>query len=218
MYFIAPSCIAGYIGLGADDRHTTRSNQAGIVVIEFILVLPLLLFMLGYTVRLTQLLQANQIAMTFSREAATEAFRQCKDLSILAASCPNGAELCINLPATRAAADNCIRQIRDKYQGLWPVARPSGNSDNAEIDVAIYRYDIQNFRIPADCSAAIGPITAIATSEALNSAPIPIQSLCRRNRIARARISFTVSPTGAFLSLIPGLVPSSFTVTDETVL
>jgi hypothetical protein len=223
MRFIAPSSMARCIGLCADERRTTRCNQTGIVVIEFILVLPLLLFMVGYTFRLTQLLQANQIAMTFSREAATEAFRRCTDVSILTKStlakpCPNGAEICVDLQATGDIAQNCLTQIKNKYQVLWPVARPSGNSDNAIVDLDIYRYDIQNLRIPANCTGAAGQVTTITTGTVLDALPISAESLCRRNRIARARIRFTVSPTAAFLTLVPGVVRTSFEVIDETVL
>jgi hypothetical protein len=215
---IEPSLLAACIGRRVTDRDTKPSQQSGIVVIEFILVLPLLLFMVGYTFRLTQLLQANQIAMTFSREAATEAFRRCTDLTILAETCPNDAEMCINLQATENVAQNCLTQIKDKYQALWPVARPSGNSDNAIVNLAIYRYDIQNLRIPTNCTGATGQVTTITTGAVLNTLPISAESLCRRNRIARARIEFTVFPTTAFLSLMPGVVQESFEVIDETVL
>lgn len=195
--------------------------QSGSVVIEFILVAPLFLFILGYSLRLTQILQANQIAMTISREAATEVFRKCTDYTILNATCSGGNEICIDESATKLATQACISDVQTKYVNQWSLARPAASPSNqtASITLEVYRHGLTNFSLPTDCTTNSDPVTLItATSSSTATPPISSKSICQKNRIARGRISFTLRPVVAFLNLLPGFTNSDLTITDETIL
>jgi Flp pilus assembly protein TadG len=198
----------------------SSAGDAGAVAIEFILVTPLILVMLGFALRLTQLIEAYQIAMVFSREAATETARQCTDITILSRYCTSSSQSCVDQDATTAATEQCLPKVRAKYQSLWTTGRPTTNpsASTARIDVEVYRYDITNLSIPEDCSTPDATISRFSTNKTLNQAAVSNQSMCLRNRIARARISFTVRVSTAFLGLLPGVLPSEVEIVDDTVL
>lgn len=201
----------------------TLRAQSGSVVIEFILAVPVLLFILGYSLRTTQLLQANQIAMTISREAATEAFRRCSDYTVLNETCGFNEEICINTDMTKLAANSCLSIVREKYLSKWSLARPTSSPSNTPptIELEVYRHGIANFDLPTNCSTDSRPTLLISATQAeLDNATPPItqESICKRNRVARSRISFTLKPAAVFLSLIPGFKDSDITITDETIL
>jgi len=216
---MAQSTKTKQLATGARRPSRASSFEVGSVVIECVLVLPLLLVMFGYTMRLTQLLQANQIAMELSREAATEAFRACTDLTILNPSCPGGG-ICIDSTKTTAAMNNCIIRVKNKFEAQWAVARPTSNRINepASIDVEVYRYNLASITRPANCVGAADPVTRSSTNIDLPPLSTSVESLCRRSRVARARISFQARPTIAFINLLPGFHDSPFTVVDDTVM
>jgi hypothetical protein len=203
------------------QRANISRFQSGSVVIEFILVAPLFMFILGYSLRLSQILQANQIAMTLSREATTEIFRRCSDYTILGDSCSGGSEICIDLTATKSATQACISDVQTKYVNQWSLARPAASPSNqtATVTLEVYRHGLTNFSLPTDCTTNSDPVTLItATSSSTATPPISSKSICQRNRIARGHISFTLRPVVAFLNLLPGFTNSDLTITDETIL
>ena len=203
------------------DSVPARAPARGSVMIEFVLVLPILLAILGYSLRLTQILQANQIAMVMSREAATEAFRLCTDLTVQEPSCSTTSVACVNAAMTKTVTENCLNNIKKRYEDLWSIARPSANPvDNpATMDVEVYRYDMNNLVSQNTCTAADETkISRFTTITSQSPAAISTASLCLRNRISRARISFIIKPTSVFLNLSGGFVDSDLTVVDDTVL
>jgi hypothetical protein len=197
------------------------ATQGGSVVIEFVLIAPLMLFILGYSLRLTQLLQANQIAMIVSREAATEAFRTCADLTILSSTC--NTDVCVNIPQTVAATNTCIGRIKSTYESRWNIMRPSANPGTVTIDVEVYRFGLDRYTTSLNCTVQLGTAdkTRVSTNSMLDdpfTSGTALGSLCRRNRATRARISFPLNPVTSFLNLIPGFSASTSTVVDDTVI
>jgi hypothetical protein len=197
-----------------------RAPARGSVIIEFVLVLPILLAILGYSLRLTQILQANQIAMVMSREAATEAFRLCTDLTVQDTSCTTTSVACVNAAMTKTVTENCLNNIKKKYESLWNIARPSANPVDkpATMDVEVYRYDMNNLINQNTCNADETKVSRFSTLTSQSPGAINTASLCLRNRVSRARISFIIKPTSVFLNLSGGFVDSDLTVVDDTVL
>jgi len=198
-----------------------RSPELGSVMIEFVLVLPILLTILGYSLRLTQMLQAYQIAMVMSREAATEAFRLCTDLTVQDTTCSTTSVACVNSAMTKTVTENCLKNVKTKYEGLWSVARPSANPSDkpATMDLEVYRYDINSLLTQNTCTAADETkVSRFSTITTQSSAAINTASLCLRNRVSRAKISFIIKPTSVFLNLSGGFADSDLTVVDDTIL
>jgi Flp pilus assembly protein TadG len=194
--------------------------ERGSVMVEFVLVVPILLAILGYSLRLTQILQANQIAMVMSREAATEAFKLCTDLTIQKTSCASSTAVCVDTAITKTVTENCLKNVKSKYEALWPVTRPSANPSDkaATVDVEVYRYDITSLANQNTCSPDETKISRFTTITTSSPAGITASSLCLRNRVSRAKISFIIKPTSAFLNLTGGFADSDITVVDETIL
>ena len=208
-------------GTSKGIRRTPCSPQLGSVMIEFVLVLPILLSILGYSLRLTQMLQAYQIAMVMSREAATEAFRLCTDLTVQNTTCSTTSVACVNSSITKTVTENCLAKVKTKYEGLWSIARPSSNPADkpATMDLEVYRYDITSFLTQNTCTAADeNKVSRFSTMTTLSPAAINTPSLCLRNRVSRAKISFIIKPTSVFLNLSGGFADSELTVVDDTVL
>jgi Flp pilus assembly protein TadG len=204
----------------AEHGFYDSAKQHGSVMVEFVLVVPLLLVILGYSLRLTQILQANQIAMVMSREAATEAFKLCTDLTVQMRSCSSSSSACVNPQMTKTVTENCLQNVKKKYEDLWPVTRPSANPSNraATIDIEVYRYDITNLVNQNTCQPDETKVSRFTTITAQSPAGITASSLCLRNRVSRAKISFIIKPTSAFLNLTGGFADSDITIMDETVL
>jgi hypothetical protein len=205
---------------GVFNNPTPPANEIGAVIIEFILVIPILLTILGYSLRLTQILQANQIAMVISREAATEAFRLCTDLTIQLPSCDASANVCVDTVKTKAATEYCLGKIKEKYEALWPIAKPSASSSDSAptIDVEVYRYDLGSFVTLNNCIGDESKVSRFTTITSSQPYQISAAALCVRNRVSRAKISFKIKPTSAFLNLSGGVADSDLTVVDETML
>ncbi len=205
-------------------RHDSNlmESSRGSVIIEFILICPVLLALIGYSLRLTQLLQGNQIAMAISREAATDGFRQCVDISLQNRSCPAPLESCMDTQSIQAATSNCLSRLKDKYAALWSSLQPSGAvTSSFRIDLEVYRYNIDSMMLAPDCSsAAANSVYRISTNDQI---PILFSTdegrtcLCQRNRVARARVAFRLAPTAAFLHIFQGYVNQEYDVIDDTI-
>ncbi len=199
------------------------NSSRGSVIIEFILVCPILLTFIGYSLSLTQLLQANQIALALSREAATEAFRQCVDLSLQNISCASNSTLCMDLSSMQTTTTNCLQRLKTKYTAQWSSLQPSGVVNSSfSIDLEVYRYDMNSVTLTSDCSSQptstrMSRITSNNQIPQLFTSPDDLTSLCQRNRVARARVAFKLSPTEAFLKLNNGAISQTYDIIDDSV-
>jgi Flp pilus assembly protein TadG len=198
----------------------SAASARGSVFIEFILVCPILLALIGYSLRLTQLLHAHQIAMTISREAATEAFRQCIDISLQSAFCASSRQLCLDMTNMQTATVRCLDRLKTKYTAQWPAIQPAGTvNPSFSIDLEVYRYDMDS--VSLDCTSAP---TSSRKSRLSTSSQIPelfttqqeLTSLCQRNRVARARVAFKLAPTAAFLRLNGEVLNQQYDIIDDT--
>lgn len=192
--------------------------SAGSVIVECVLALPIILFILGYAIRITQMLNANAIAMEFSREVATETFKECVDLTILDATCLTQNTLCTDLSATTQAINNCLSDVRTRYINLWSLVYPPSSTipSLAAIEVEVYRYDLSKASADSNCGNQ-DLSTRFSTNSSIPAASITPLSICRRDRISRARVQFTLKPNASFLNLLPGVVPSQFEILDDTI-
>jgi hypothetical protein len=176
------------------------------VLVELALVTPIILIIAGFTVRLVQILQARQIASVLSREIATDAYRNCMDFTLQNRTVVSGVEtLVIDTANTATILAQCLEQIRTRFMGRWDALRPAGTQANTPLtlNVWVYRYDFQNFSVSdATCSATTTRISW--DGEVIQSDDINAQSMCRRNRAVRVNVSFSITPSLVFLSLIPG--------------
>jgi hypothetical protein len=176
------------------------------VLVELALVTPIILIIAGFTVRLVQILQARQIASVLSREIATDAYRNCMDFTLQNRTVVSGVErLVVDTVNTAPILAQCLGQIRTRFMGRWDALRPAGTQANTPLtlNVWVYRYDFQNFSVSdATCSATTTRISW--DGEVLESDDINAQSMCRRNRAVRVNVSFSITPSLVFLSLIPG--------------
>ena len=203
-------------------------SQRGTVLVELVFIAPIILIIAGYTIRLTQVLQAQQIAMVISRESATEAFRKCADISIQAVERPANCTdaLCVDVTNTTNTIMACLLMIQSKYQAYWNSMRPSGTSEQTpiSIELEVYRHNYGTFTIATECDGStLNTSTRITPTSSTNNTLPPRMnpnslSLCNRNRVSRASISFEVSPTAAFLSFVPGFSDTPINISDETVL
>ncbi len=209
-------------------RHPSQGTSElgsarGSVVIEFILVCPILLVLIGYSLRLTQLLQAHQIAMAISREAATEGFRQCIDLSLQSNSCPSTSQICMDMSSMQTATSSCLQRLKTKYTAQWLSLQPVGTVDSSfSIDLEVYRYDMNSVMLAANCSAepSKNRKSRISTNEAIPELFTTLNgltSLCQRNRVARAHVRFELAPTAVFLQGNQGFVNQTYNIEDDTI-
>jgi hypothetical protein len=205
----------------------TESNH-GSVLIEFIVLAPIVLFIVGFGLRLTQVLQAYQIAMVLSREAATEGYRKCADVTVQAVDRPAGCseDLCVDQNTSAQVIQACLSTIRDKYLNYWPSMRPSGTTaaTDLDLDLEVYRHNFSSVAIELNCSNITNNTSTKITPDGVFPGELPPSmdftslSLCRRNRVVRARVGFQLNPSEVFLRIIPGLAVNAVNVADETVL
>jgi hypothetical protein len=206
-------------------RTIRARSSRGSVIIEFILVCPILLAFIGYTLRLTQLLQAHQIAMAISREAATEAFRQCTDISVQTDNCPStsSTQICLDVDSTQSGIGRCLTRLKSKYASQWAILRPPGALDETfSIDLEVYRYDMDRIMMATDCNSSPASnrkyrISSNSQISELFMDAAGLTSLCQRNRVARARLIFKFAPTAAFLNLNSTLINQTYDIIDDTV-
>lgn len=185
-------------------KYNSSRSARGAVLVELILVAPLMLFMTGYMLRLTQILEARQVAMTISREMATQAFKNCVDITILGV--PNGTnEVPVNDVDTKTAIGTCLQSVGDNFTGSWQELKPTAAVD-AELEwkVQVLRAALGTIGA-SDCSGALPTLTTIernsdpgASTETEGTAT---PEECHRNRLARAEVNFSIEPVFEFLSL-----------------
>jgi hypothetical protein len=191
--------------------------ERGALLVEFILVVPLLLFVIGYTIRLTLVLQAQQIAMTLSREVATIIFRTCADLTIQE---PQTEDTRLRVDTVRSAAVTaaCLTKVRNETLEQWRILRPIGapeSSDQIRLNLTVYRNNFES--LSAD---ACGTTTKITHSGAQATSDSDVDDImCDRNRVVRVQLQFELTPIFDFLSLIPGPgIPRTIPINEETII
>jgi hypothetical protein len=102
------------------DPHLSPTvKDRGHIFIEFVLVAPVILFISLYSLCLVQVLQAQQIATTLSREIATEVYRNCVDLTVLDMASTSTAA--VDAAKTQAAIQSCLISTKNKYASLMPT-------------------------------------------------------------------------------------------------
>jgi hypothetical protein len=197
------------------NRHT---HCRGAVLVELILVSPLILFMTGFMLRLTQILEAQQVAVALSREISTQVYQNCVDITVLAP--PQGGNLTVNVNDTTQQIQLCLNNIADRLNDTWPQVAPSASQIVDGVD-ASFRYKIQVIRYnmgtidfgnvaDEDCQATPvtneNPVGFTTINADENDGNLPDTNpnnnqICQRNRIARAVIQFNIQPLAVFLNL-----------------
>lgn len=212
--------------LRTKNSSARAQKQRGSVFAEFVLVAPFILALAGYGLRFTQELQAQQLALTLSRELATDLFSKCLDITIQQVPPSNSCAtaLCVDSTKTTAAIQSCMRRIAARYASLWNGMNPS-SSGSLELTAEIYRYDIGSFQINSQitCDKDVSDKdvsflqTKATTSgdEGEEEGEVEIEikdpvvgkydrevsyaEVCHRNRVARAKLKFTIKPLTSFL-------------------
>jgi hypothetical protein len=215
-----------------------HNSEHGGLLVEFVLVAPFILFIVGYILYLGTVTQAQQIAMTVSRELATRVYRECADFSILAPATFNasGDDLPIQVDtnATANAMIPCINAARNSILDRWDdILRPTGAPvrNSITLNVEVYRYEFSNFTPPTTCSNATSSKATFLNHNGIGTGITASQilpaTLCTRNRMVRANLEFTLTPPGDLIrlistlqSLVPGaLLPSATrTIREETII
>lgn len=198
--------------------------QRGALLVEFVLVAPFILFLLGYILRLTLVLQAQQIAMTLSRELATTIFRECADITILQAQAPDGA-LRVDTVSSATATSRCLTTARADLLNRWAQISPIGApNDIAQValNLTIYRHGFVNLGAADNCPCAQGDCATTAISpngSQVGNTDIDAAIMCQRNRVVRVQLGFQLTPLFAFLNLIPGPdIPNAIPINEETII
>jgi hypothetical protein len=197
-----------YIG-----KYNSGQTVRGAVLVELILVAPLMLFMTGYILRLTQILEARLVAITISREMATQVFKNCVDITII--DVPDGTnEVPVNTTDSESAIFQCVTEVGNNFQNSWASLAPTAAVSTAEggdgraVSPLLWKAQALRYgfnRIGTSPCDATTPIVTIGVNSA-GGEVLPDTSLtrgeqCNRNRIARAAVRFTIQPVFAFLSL-----------------
>jgi hypothetical protein len=200
-----------------------RQNQRGSTVAEFVLVAPFILALAGYGLRFSQELQAQQLALNFSRELATNLSSKCVDITIqqVPAACTPRTALCVDTVKTQNAIASCIATVAAPYQRAWATMAPSSAS-SLTVSAEVYRYNLGSFQIDTvpNCTSTSTPVTLLrrkitssGDSSVISSAQaddisnetcntdVPYATVCKRNRVSRAVLEFSMKP---LTSLIPG--------------
>lgn len=206
------------------------TGESGALLIELIFVMPIVLFLLGYILRLTMHVQANLIAMNLSREIATDAFRRCADYSILTKVKSGGDDdLKVDTTASAPLISACLQGIKTRIKDNWSVLRPIGSlSTEPSLSLAVYRYNFPELAscAPPDtncnCNQPTTKITDDGTGDSGQSTDFAADVICQRNRIVKVQLSFTITPISAFLNLLPGAygatTPSGITISEEAII
>jgi hypothetical protein len=115
-------------------------------------------------------------------------------------------QLVVNTEATGPILQACLARVKARFEERWPAIRPSGTQAGTlpTLDLRVYRYDFPNFSVQ---DAACGEdVTGISENAIVVAEPPEIsrQALCRKNRAVRVSVSFSITPSLVFLSLVPG--------------
>jgi hypothetical protein len=195
------------------DPHLSPTvKDRGHIFIEFVLVAPVILFISLYSLRLVQVLQAQQIATTLSREIATEVYRNCVDLTVLDMASTSTAA--VDAAKTQAAIQSCLTSTKNKYTTLINDTLQPTSSQDFKLETHVYRYDIGSLAIDSSCSGTLKNTSDFDGSSVGSGLPpgMTQNQMCTRNRVVRVSIRFTLSPiSNALLG-----ASSSTEVSDET--
>jgi hypothetical protein len=206
-------------GCAPSRSRDARRQMRGTVLVELALIVPVILFVAGFTVRLIQILQAKQIASVLSREIATDVYRNCIDFTLHDRTIVSGVEqLVVDTQNTAAILTTCLARIRNRFAARWDALRPAGTQSTTALNMElwVYRYNFGSLAVnDPECDEAT---TRIAWSgEVIESLDIDPDAMCQKNRAVRVEVSFNITPSLVFLSLIPGSpVPNTVTITDTT--
>ncbi len=202
----------------------SSKRERGALVIEFALIAPFILFLLGYIMRLTLILQAQQIAMTLSREVATSIFRGCADITILQPQNADGA-LRVDQAVSAAATVTCLTNARQSFLNRWADIRPIGAPENPEevtFNVSVYRQSFSTLGASETCPCSQEDCSTTKITQFGNegsSNDINTDIMCQRNRVVRVQLQFQLNPLFAFLNLIPvPNIPNTIQINEETVI
>jgi hypothetical protein len=217
-------------------RSGSDSLQRGAVIVEFILVAPFVLFLVGYVVYLSAITQAQQIAMTLSREVATRVYRECADLTILSSPAfdagGNDMPIQVDQNNTMLVIMDCVNAARNDSLAYWntlkPASVPAGASPSFQIRVI--RYNLQLATPTDECgSASNSLITCIFFNGFIGSCETPLapRTVCARNRLVQVDLQFPITlPIDArrlistFSSFLSGSTepPAVRTITERTII
>lgn len=196
------------------NRHT---HCRGAVLVELILVSPLILFMTGYMLRLTQILEAQQVAVALSREIATQVYQNCVDITVFDPPpwddldpAPPPGTLVVDQDLTTAQIQACLDGVANRLTNTWPQVAPSasqiinGADDSFSYKIQVIRYNMGtiDFDNVNNCQGnLVTTIDADGTVANLDNTELNTDQICQRNRIARAVIQFNIQPLAVFLNL-----------------
>lgn len=198
---------------------TAARLESGALLVEFVLVAPFVLFLLGYILRLTLQLQAHQIAMNISREVATDIFRKCADFAFLN---DNTEPPTVNEGDSRTAITNCLTTARTKVRDQWDSIKPLATvttRNNLRLDLAVYRHGLGNLAACQDCTQC-GSRDTTTVSVGNTPPTLPNSTVCPRNRIVRVFVSFEIKPIDAFINLISSAtgLSNNITIQEEAII
>lgn len=167
-----------------------RGSQDGVVMIEFLIILPLLLCLAGATIEIARFLRFNQMASVLSQEAALRAYRQCSDFFVYGDDDDFGAD------ATRARTGRCLSEVGGQMVGSRNTLQATTTSISFNIAISVYRFDGEDAKegFPRN-SARISwtsDATFPGTERAGDNAFWP--SLENRKRIVVAEVSYNYEP------------------------
>jgi hypothetical protein len=179
------------------------------------------------------MLQAHQIAMSLSRELATEIFIKCADISLQDKTASNSSgdeQILVDTINSKIAILACLDRTKSNFLSNWQTGlRPTGALDgDPDLTLWVYRDNFSSL-LPCsppvcNCSSPKGYQTImISQGTATSTQPDPDASLiCKRNRVVRVYLHFKLRPLDVFLSLIGGINSGSFSsdqdVVEETVI
>lgn len=202
-------------------RACASFGEFGGVFVELVLVLPIMLLIAGYSLRLVNILQARTIASVLSREVATAMFKNCVDITIQnVTTCTDPTGLCIDPTRTQKAIQGCLNQIATRINAQWIALMPANTASTLGLTLQVYRYNIGTLAIDTACTSATADTTIISPSPTSISTGLPPgisdkTTMCQRNRVVRAQISFSIKP---LTPALPGVSSANIRITDETVM
>lgn len=166
-----------------------QGSQHGVVMIEFIIILPLLLCIAGVTVEMARFLRFNQMASVLSQEAALRAYRQCSDFFVY-----SQANL-FALEATRATTKRCLEEVGAQLVASRNNLEARTPSISFNMAISVYRQDenegFDNERILWASASRNPDLPNLANSQLRQNFSPP---LAVRRRVVVAEVSYNYEP------------------------
>lgn len=212
------------------QRPRGSGDESGALLVEFVLVVPIVLFLLGFILRLTMMLQAHLIAMSLSREIATDIFRRCADFSIVTqVKDSSGKEkLEVDTGNSTKLIVKCLAAAKEQVTTHWDDVKPIGTLSSAPtLTISVFRH---NFSSLSPCSPAIGCTCPSGSTTKISDAGVDtaasndpdLTSTCERNRMVKVNLSFEMTPISEFLNLLSTsgspTQPTTTTVVEEAII